>query len=78
MARWWNWQTRSVKDAVLARVCGFESHPRHHLKNLGQLAQLVRATGLHPVGQRFESSIAHHTRAGGGIGIRDGLKIRWK
>jgi hypothetical protein len=27
----------------------------------GRLAQLVRAPGLHPGGQRFDSSSAHHT-----------------
>lgn len=27
----------------------------------GQLAQLVRALGSHPRGQRFESPTAHHT-----------------
>jgi hypothetical protein len=36
----------------------------------GRLAQLVRATGLHPVGRRFESVGAHHpspaTRASDG------------
>ena len=36
---------------------------------LGWLAQLVRATGLHPVGRRFESCTIHE-RWG-----RDGLKV---
>ena len=34
----------------------------------GRLAQLVRATGLHPVGWGFESLTAHHLSAlGGGV-----------
>jgi acetolactate synthase-1/3 small subunit len=35
------------------------SLPSIHLTH-GRLAQLVRATGLHPVGHRFESCAVHH------------------
>ncbi len=34
------------------------------LSTKGRLAQLARASGLHPEGRRFESSTAHHPSLG--------------
>lgn len=36
MARWWNWQTRGTQNPVLARECGFNSHPRHQFNGRGR------------------------------------------
>jgi hypothetical protein len=37
----------------------------HERRRNGRLAQLVRASGLHPEGRRFESCTAHHTTVNG-------------
>jgi hypothetical protein len=30
MPKWRNWQTRTTQNRVPVRVCGFDSHLRHH------------------------------------------------
>ncbi len=42
-----------------ADIVGQEHIPKNIF--LGRLAQLARASGLHPEGREFESLIAHHS-----------------
>ncbi len=46
-----------------SRKPGFDSPWGRHIKMNGRLAQLARASGLHPEGRRFESYIAHHNNS---------------
>src|SRR5436853_2980119 len=52
------------------KLCpGFESLPLRH----GPLAQVDRASGYEPEGQRFESSRAHHSLPGDDVLMREAL-----
>jgi hypothetical protein len=54
---------RAISSASLASTLGSHCSEKVYFLSkgsLGRLAQLVRASGLHPEGQWFESIIAHH------------------
>ena len=56
-----SYSRRFGQNLILADASG-KLNPRS-----GRLAQLVRASGLHPEGRRFESCTAHHNRFRGSV-----------
>ncbi len=61
----WVRMLRKIIHGISVTIAkNFLKTPSRASEYSGQLAQLVRACGLHPQGQRFESSTAHFDSMG--------------